>query len=92
MVQFQKDPVRMPIEDASVEWKKSDSDFRKVATVRIPAQVLGSDEMRAFRASCEDLSFNPWHTLAEHRPLGGLNRLRRAAYEVSVQRRRQKPS
>ena len=87
MVQFQKDPLRMPIEDASVEWKESDSPFRKVATVSIPAQDLGSGEMRAFRASCENLSFNPWHALADHRPLGGLNRLRRAAYEVSVQHR-----
>jgi hypothetical protein len=92
MVQFQTDPVRMPIEDASVEWKKSDSDFRKVATVCIPVQDLESETMRSFRASCEDLSFNPWHALEAHRPLGGLNRLRRAAYEVSVQRRRQKPS
>jgi hypothetical protein len=91
-VQFQTDPERMPIENAMVEWKESDSPFRKVATVRIPAQDLGSAEMQSFRASCENLSFNPWHTLAEHRPLGGLNRLRRAAYEVSVQRRLQKPS
>jgi hypothetical protein len=81
----------MPIEDASVEWKESDSSFRKVATLRIPAQDLGSAAMQAFRASCEHLSFNPWHTLADHLPLGGLNRLRRIAYEVSVQRRRQTP-
>ena len=90
MVQFQEDAELMPIEDASIEWKESQSPFRKVATIRIPAQDLGSPEMRDFRNSCEDLSFNPWHTLADHRPLGGLNRLRRAAYEVSVRRRLQK--
>ena len=92
MVQFQEDPVLMPIEDASVEWEESQSPFRKVATIRIPAQDLDSHEMVEFRNSCEDLSFNPWHTLADHRPLGGLNRLRRAAYEVSVRRRLQKLS
>jgi hypothetical protein len=92
MVQFQEDPVLMPIEDASVEWEESKSPFRKVATIRLPAQDLESQEMRDFRKSCEDLSFNPWHCLADHRPLGGLNRLRRAAYEVSVLRRLQKPS
>ncbi len=92
MVQFQTDAERTPIEDASVEWRESDSSFRKVATLRLPAQDLGSDDMRAVRASCENLSFNPWHTLADHLPLGGLNRLRRVAYEVSVQRRRQKLS
>ena len=91
MVQFQEDAVLMPIEDASVEWKESLSPFRKVATIRIPAQDLRSAEMGEFRKSCEDLSFTPWHALADHRPLGGLNRLRRAAYEVSVRRRLQKP-
>jgi hypothetical protein len=92
MVQLQTDPVRMPIEDASVEWSESASRFRKVATIEIPRQDLGSEEMRRFRASCEDLSFNPWHSLAEHRPLGGLNRLRRVAYEASVRRRLEMPS
>ena len=29
------------------------------------------------------LSFTPWHTLAEHRPLGGINRIRRSAYRAS---------
>ncbi|MEK1942330.1 MAG: hypothetical protein AAAB16_18325, partial [Pseudomonas sp.] len=27
-------------------------------------------------------SFNPWHALPEHRPLGGINRLRKAVYEA----------
>jgi hypothetical protein len=89
MVQIQFDPVLTPIEDATIEWKESDAPFHKVATIRIPAQdLLGSDEMKAFRASCENLSFTPWHTLEDHRPMGGLNRLRRFAYEVSVERRR----
>jgi hypothetical protein len=26
------------------------------------------------------LAFNPWHALAEHRPMGGINRLRKAVY------------
>ncbi len=92
MVQFQEDADRMPIEDASVEWDEARSPFRKVATIRIPAQDLDSPEMEEFRASCEGLSFSPWHALADHRPLGGLNRLRRVAYEASLGRRLQKPS
>jgi hypothetical protein len=70
-----------------VEWDESESPFRKVATVRIFAQDLDSPEMRAFRASCETLSFSPWHALAVHKPLGGINRLRRVAYEQSVRHR-----
>src|SRR5690606_29103868 len=38
MVQFQKDPVRMPIEDASVIWDEGISPFIKVATLTIGNQ------------------------------------------------------
>ena len=30
----------------------------------------------------ENLSFTPWHCLEAHRPLGGINRLRRTVYET----------
>jgi len=30
---------------------------------------------------CENLTYTPWHALPEHRPLGGINRVRRAVYE-----------
>ena len=39
MVQFQTDPRQMPIEDASVRWNEKASPFRKVATIRIPADL-----------------------------------------------------
>ena len=29
---------------------------------------------------CENLSFNPWHSLPAHRPLGGINRARKVVY------------
>ena len=29
---------------------------------------------------CENLSFNPWRTLPEHRPLGSINRARLQVY------------
>jgi hypothetical protein len=28
------------------------------------------------------MSFNPWHALVPHRPLGSMNRARRAIYEA----------
>ena len=79
MVQFQTDGRRMPIEDASVEWKREDSPYVRVARLRIPPQVVG-DEARA--AACERTAFNPWHCLEAHRPLGNMNRARRAIYEA----------
>ena len=39
------------------------------------------------RRNANPLSFNPWHALAEHRPLGGMNRLRKVAYAASIGKR-----
>lgn len=78
LIQFQTDSRRMPIEDASVEWKDADSPYVVVAHVRIPPQ---SPDEPALVAECERMAFNPWHCLQEHRPLGNMNRARRAIYE-----------
>jgi hypothetical protein len=86
MVQFRTDPERMPIEDASVEWKEHDSPYRAVARIRIPPQQLGSPEQMT---ACERLSFNPWHALPDHRPLGNYNRARKTIYQTMAAFRRQ---
>ena len=58
----------------------------EVATIRIPRQTFDGAARQAF---CENLSFTPWHSLPEHRPLGGINRVRRAVYlAVSTLRHR----
>ncbi len=74
----------MPIEDPTVEWNQDTAPFVRVATIHIPKQSFDSDKQMAF---CQDLAFTSWHTLAEHRPLGGINRLRKAAYEFSSKTR-----
>ena len=76
-IQFQTDPVRMPIEDASIVWPECDSPFIPVATLEIPAQRFDFPAQDAF---ARNLTFNPWHTLAVHRPLGNQNRARRDIY------------
>ena len=38
--------------------------------------------VREQNLACDNLSFNPWHSLPEHRPIGGINRLRKAVYET----------
>ena len=70
--------ARLDVEDAIDEWTESEAPFYKVATIRIPAQVFDTPEQQAF---CENLSYTPWHALPEHRPLGGINRLRKVVYE-----------
>jgi hypothetical protein len=77
MVQLQTDSHRMPIEDATVKWPEHLSPYVPVAELRIPAQRFDSDEQTAF---CNKLAYNPWHSLAEHRPLGNQNRARKALY------------
>jgi cytochrome c5 len=82
MIQYQTDARKMPIEDANKAWKESLSPYVKVATIRIPSQTCDSPAQVAF---CENVSFNPWRTLPEHRPLGGINRARKEVYPVISQ-------
>lgn len=78
-VQFQTDAETMPIEDANEVWDEAVSPFHKVASIRIPRQQFGNPVRDKYG---ENLSFNPWHALAEHRPLGGVNRARRVVYSA----------
>lgn len=83
-VQRQNPQHYMPIEDTSIEWSEKVSPFESVARITLPAQDFDSREQNLF---CDNLSFNPWHALPEHQPIGGINRLRKAVYEaVSVYR------
>lgn len=77
MVQVQKDPRSMPIEDAQVIWDEEESPFQKVASLTITNQEFTSKQSLS---DCEKLSFNPWQSLAEHQPLGGINRVRKRIY------------
>ncbi|MBL4686879.1 MAG: catalase family protein [Nannocystaceae bacterium] len=76
-VQRQLDPEAFPIEDSAIEWSEGRSPFIPVATLRVAAQDF-TDE--AWVESCQNLSFNPWHALAAHEPLGNLNRARKRVY------------
>lgn len=76
-VQRQVDPNRMPIEDPTMLWPTDVSPYRTVATVNVPAQQFSTADQNTM---CEAMSFNPWHARDEHRPLGGINRVRRSVY------------
>ncbi len=77
MIQVQTDPHLMPIEDAGVRWQERLSPFVPVATLRIPKQKFDSESQFRFG---DNLSYQPWHCIAEHRPLGNQNRARRRMY------------
>jgi hypothetical protein len=60
-------------------WDERKSPLRQVATIRIPKQRFLTDEKLRY---CDNLSFQPWHALPEHRPLGNINRSRKIIYEM----------
>jgi hypothetical protein len=66
-----------PIENSMQEWPEDVAVPESVATITIPRQDVVFDEPDRF---CENLSFNPWHCLAEHKPLGAVNRVRKQIY------------
>ena len=76
-IQVQTDPFRMPIEDASVVWPPKLSPRVSAATLRIPRQKFDWPQQLDF---ARVLSFNPWHCIPEHRPLGNVSRARKRMY------------
>ena len=80
----QADPVSMPVEDLTERWDERRSPWRRVAAVRIPPQSFDAPAQMAF---VESMSCTPWHALPEHRPLGGINRVRREVYQALSRRR-----
>ena len=76
-VQLQTDPHLMPIENAAVLWPERLSPRISVATLRLPRQTFTSPGQMAF---ARRLSYNPWHCIPEHRPLGNQSRARRRMY------------
>lgn len=80
-VQLATDIEKMPIEDASVQWPEDESPYVAVARIRAASQPAW-DEARSV-AFEDGLAFSPWHGLAAHRPLGGVMRSRKPAYEMS---------
>ena len=76
-MQLQTDPHLMPIENAGVLWPEKLSPRVSVATLRMPRQTFDSPAQMEF---AKRLSYNPWHCIAEHRPLGNQSRARKRMY------------
>jgi hypothetical protein len=76
-LQLQTDPYLMPIENNAVLWPEKISPRVSVATLHLPRQKFNSPAQMEF---AKRLSFNPWHCIADHRPLGNQSRARRRMY------------
>lgn len=83
VAQFFVNEEETPIEDGFVPWKEEVTPSIKLAELVIEPRDLESEGAKAVHEYVESLSFNPWHSMAEHRPLGATQRARRIAYEAS---------
>lgn len=72
----------LQVEDLTQPWDPKVAPFKEVARLRLPKQDLMDD------LKCENLVFNSWNALPAHKPVGGINRLRLAAYLASIKERR----
>jgi hypothetical protein len=77
------DETSTPIEDTGVAWEESVSPAEPVAVLTLPQSDLSSVDAIAQQRVIDALAFNPWNTTEEFRPLGNLNRARKAAYDAS---------
>jgi hypothetical protein len=82
-MQYFVDEARTPIEDATAEWDEAVSPMITVARLGIPRTDVASEAARAVQTRVEAFSFDPWHALVAHRPLGHFMRARNHAYRLS---------
>lgn len=76
-VQFQADPVEMPIENSSIAWDEKISVPVPVGDLVVAPQALMPKQ------ECDALVYHPWHAIAEHKPMGNHNRARLVVYSAS---------
>ena len=76
-LQFFASEELTPIEDASVNWA---TPYSTVARLMLPQQNCNSPEGRALFEKVERTGIDPWQALAEHRPLGDVQRARKVVY------------
>ncbi len=83
-LQFFVDETRTPVEDASVDWPVKVAPYVRVGKLSIAQQDATSERGQRLAERVQQMSFDPWHALAEHRPLGAMMRARKPAYFASA--------
>jgi len=76
-----------PVEDAAAAWPEDKAVPVVVATLTVPQQDVTSLDAQSKTAEIDGLAFNPWNTTPDFRPLGNLNRARKAVYAASASHR-----
>jgi hypothetical protein len=86
-VQRYVDEKSTPIENTAVEWTEQASPAEAVAVLTLARGSLSTASALAQAQVIEKMAFNPWNTTDEFRPLGHLNRARKAVYDASSAQR-----
>ncbi len=86
-IQRFRDAESTPIEDTAVRWSERVSPPEPVAVLTIGKRDVGAADARAQARAIDGMAFNPWNTTDRFRPLGNLNRARKAAYDASAAHR-----
>ncbi len=82
LVQFYVDAVKTPI-DGAAEWSGNDAPYVKFAELTIHRTELGAAAEHAAERYLDGAALDPWNGLAAHRPIGNIQRTRRAVYLAS---------
>lgn len=77
-VQPNQDLERNPTEDPRRIWSQDVSPYYSVGSLTI----LQDAHFGEYGNFCENISFNPWNSVPENRPLGQINRIRQQAYQA----------
>ncbi|MFF4392161.1 LodA/GoxA family CTQ-dependent oxidase [Streptomyces sp. NPDC001552] len=85
LLQFRTDPDRMPLDRATVRWEEGESAPVKVARLTLHPQDTTARGQEEYG---DNLAFNPWHSLSEHRPVGSIAEARKVVYHAAAARRR----
>lgn len=78
-----------PIEDTAVEWTEERAPAEPVAVLELRQADVTTVDAQTRAQAVDALAFNPWNTTEAFRPLGHLNRARKAAYDAGVAHRAQ---
>jgi hypothetical protein len=87
-IQHYTDPASTPIEEHDKEWQ---APWLTIGTLTIPQQDPTSPRGQKVTELVDKASFDPWHALVEHKPIGNVMRARNHAYRLSTAERKAAP-
>lgn len=86
-IQRYVDEKSTPIENTAIEWTERVSPAEPVAVLTLTRTDLSTVDALAQARTIDAMAFNPWNTTDEFRPLGNLNRARKAVYDAGSAQR-----